>query len=200
MSFLVFTGLFYRFNCGVGWVVLFWSRGCLLAYAMCYTLILDIKILLQISLLFSNTFKFTVFSTVHQLHTLLLLSFNFCMKSYKRVFWSFPTKEPIFSPCICFRVFFNLSVQIICQILYKTTDVCVWVSLSRFGPRGILVFSHYLILGQRGILKYLIFGSLYILVHFVNFNRFTLRCIQITFFNQFYYYCILVPILSKIAI
>ena len=30
----------------------------------CYTLILDLKILIQIPLLFSNTFKFTVFSTV----------------------------------------------------------------------------------------------------------------------------------------
>jgi len=26
---------------------------------------------------------------------------NFCIKSYKRVFWSFPTKEPILVPTIC---------------------------------------------------------------------------------------------------
>ncbi len=67
----------------------------------CHTLILDLKILLQISLLFSNTFKFTVFSTVLQLRTLLLQSFNFYIKSYKRVFWSFPTKEPILVLAIC---------------------------------------------------------------------------------------------------
>jgi len=43
-------------------------------FGFCYTLILDLKILIQIPLLFSNTFKFTVFSTVLQLHTLLFLS------------------------------------------------------------------------------------------------------------------------------
>jgi len=53
--------------------------------------------------------------------------------------------------------------------------------------------------GQRGILKYLIFGSLFILVHFVNFNRFTLRCVQIKFFNQFYYFYILVHIFLEIT-
>jgi len=71
--------------------------------------------------------------------------------------------------------------------------------LSRFCPRGILVFSHYLNFGQRGILKYLIFGSLFILVRFVVFKCFTLRCFQITFFSQFYYFYILVQILLKIA-
>jgi len=30
---------------------------------------------------------------------------NFCIKSYKRVFWSFPTKEPILVPTICPWVF-----------------------------------------------------------------------------------------------
>ena len=72
----------------------------------CHTLILDLKILTQIPLLFSNTFRFTVFSTVLQLHTLLFQSFNFGIKSYKRVFWSFPTKEPIFSP-------YNLSLSLV---------------------------------------------------------------------------------------
>ena len=70
-------------------------------YKSCYTLILDLKILIQIPLLFPNTFKLTVFPTVLQLRTLLFLSFNFCVKSYKRAFWSFPTKEPIFVPTIC---------------------------------------------------------------------------------------------------
>ena len=51
--------------------------------------------------------------------------------------------------------------------------------------------------GQRGILKYLIFGSLFILVHFVNFSRFTLHCIQITFFNQFYYFLHFSPNIFK---
>ena len=41
----------------------------------CHTLILDLKILIQIPLLFSKTFKFTVFSTMLQLHTLLFQSF-----------------------------------------------------------------------------------------------------------------------------
>jgi len=47
---------------------------------ICHTLILDLKILIQIPLLFSNAFKSTVFSTVLQLHTLLLLSFEFLHK------------------------------------------------------------------------------------------------------------------------
>ena len=47
---------------------------------LCYTLILDLKILIQIPLLFSNTFKSTVFSTVLQLHTLLFQSFEFLHK------------------------------------------------------------------------------------------------------------------------
>ena len=96
---------------------------------LCYTLILDLKILIQIPLLFSNTFKFTMFSAVLQLHTLLLLSFNFCIKSYKRVFWSFPTMEPIFQSL---HLSLSLFVQIICSILYKTTCVCIWVSLCQF--------------------------------------------------------------------
>jgi len=46
----------------------------------CHTLILDLKILTQISLLFSNAFKSTVFSAVLQLHTLLFQSFEFLHK------------------------------------------------------------------------------------------------------------------------
>jgi len=126
--------------------------------------------------------------------------FNFCIESYKRVFWSFPTKEPIFSPCNLSLSLFNLFSWIINQVLYKNHLVCIWVSLSRFCPRGILVFSHYLNFGQRGILKYLIFGSLFVLVRFVNFKRFTLRSFQVTFLANFIIFYILVQILLKITI
>ena len=54
--------------------------------ATCHTLILDLKILIQISLLFSDTFKFAVFSTVLQPHILLLFSPIFLhYKPFKRV-------------------------------------------------------------------------------------------------------------------
>jgi len=73
--------------------------------ANCHTLILDLKILVKISFLFLMLFNLLCialqFTTVLQLHMLLFLSFNFCVKSYKRAFWSFPTKEPIFVPTIC---------------------------------------------------------------------------------------------------
>ena len=76
--------------------------------------------------------KFTVFSTVLQLDTLLFQSFEFfCIKSYKRVFWSFPTKEPIFSPYSLSLSLFNLFAWIIRQILYKNhlsfASESVWV-------------------------------------------------------------------------
>jgi len=127
---------------------------------------------------------------------------NFCIKSYKRVFWSFPTKEPIFSP---YNLFLSLFAWIICQILFKNrlsfASESVWVNLSRFCPRGILVFSHQTNFGQRGILKYLIFGNLFVLVHFVVFKRFTLRYFQIAFFTNFILtFCILVQVLLGIAI
>jgi len=114
---------------------------------------------------------------------------NFCIKSYKRVFWSFPTKEPILSPYNLSLSLFNLFAWIISQILHKNrlsfASESVWVSLSRFcPPRGILVFSHHLNFGQRGILKYLICGSLFVLVRFVNFKCFTLRYFQIYIFLQ----------------
>ena len=106
-----------------------------------YTLILDLKILVQTSFWFwlsqIHCVYFTIF-TMLQTHILLLLPpnlltfetiqsvflhykslkrvsrtiayfpafySNFCIKSYKRVFWSFPTKEPILVPTICPRVF-----------------------------------------------------------------------------------------------
>ena len=37
-------------------------------------------------------------------------------------------------------------------------------------------------------MKYLICGNLFVLVRLVNFNCFTLRCFQVTFFNQFYFF------------
>ena len=65
-------------------VILFLIILCMLIYACiwifilgcCHTLILDLKILIQIPLLFSNTFKSTVFAIMLQLHTLLLQSFK----------------------------------------------------------------------------------------------------------------------------
>jgi len=153
----------------------------------CHTLILDLKILFQTPLLFSNAFKSTLFSTVLQLHTLLFQSFKFLHKiiqkgilviSYKGTHFSVPTICPwVFS--ICFH-------ESLIKICTKSPQFCIWVSLSRFCPRGILVFSHQINFGQRGILKYLIFGSLFVLVHFVNFKCFAVRCFQITFSSQFY--------------
>jgi len=59
---------------GTGMRFNFWSP---LGMCRCHTLILDLKILVQFSLLFSNTLKFTVFSTVLQTHIVLLLSLIF---------------------------------------------------------------------------------------------------------------------------
>ena len=53
---------------------------------ICHTLILDLKILVQISFLFSDTFKFTVFSTVLQTHIVLLLSPIFLHLKPSKVF------------------------------------------------------------------------------------------------------------------
>ena len=117
---------------------------------------------------------------------------NFCIKSYKRVFWSFPMKEPILVPTICpwvFSICLHESLIKFCTkiilVLHLSQSESVWVVLV---PRGILVFSHQINFGQRCILKYLIFGSLFILVRFASFNCFTLRCFQIYIFYQFYFY------------
>jgi len=208
---------------------------------ICYTLILDLKILTQTSFCFwlfqIHYVYFTTF-TVPQTHILLLLSpiflhlkaiqsvflhykpfekvsktiacfpafySNFCIKSYKRVFWSFPTKEPIFVPTILSLSLFNLSAWIISRILYKnhlslhlSQSEPVWVVLV---PRGILVFSHQINFGQRGILKYLIFGNLFILVRCAIFNCFTLRCFQVYIFTNFILtFCSLVQIRVLIAV
>ena len=55
-------------------------------FDFCHTLILDLKILVQISFLFSNTFKFTVFSTVLKTHIVLLLSPIFLHTKPSKVF------------------------------------------------------------------------------------------------------------------
>jgi len=109
----------------------------------CHTLILDLKILVQISLLFSDAFQFTMFysaifycglTAYFTVSVSKFLAFKtiqgvflhykpfkkiskiiayfpafypiiFCIKSHKRVFWSFPTKEPILVPTTCPWVF-----------------------------------------------------------------------------------------------
>ena len=53
---------------------------------ICHTLILDLKILVRIPFLFSDTFKFTVFSTVLQTHIVLLLSPIFLHTKPSKVF------------------------------------------------------------------------------------------------------------------
>jgi len=65
-----------------------------------------------------------------------------------------------------------------------------------------LVFSHQINFGQRGILKYLIFDNLFVLVRFVIFNCFTLHCFELHFLpilfllfankSKFYFNCNLV--------
>ena len=85
---------------------------------------------------------------------------KFCIKSYKRVFWSFPTEEPILVPTICLWVFstclhrssINFYLKIV-LVSHPRQSESVWVVLVL---RGIFVFSLQLIFGQRGILKYLI--------------------------------------------
>ena len=67
------------------------------------------RILLLLSPVFLHSRPFKVFSRIASLqkgslgplHVFLRFISIFCMKSYKRVFWSFPAMEPIFSPCIC---------------------------------------------------------------------------------------------------
>ena len=112
-----------------------------------------------------------------------------CIKSYKKGILVISYKGTHFSPYNLSLSLFNLSAWIINQILYKNhlsfASESVWVVLV---PRGILVFSHQINFGQRGILKYLIFGNLFILVRFVIFNCFTLRCFQITFLPVLFYY------------
>jgi len=146
----------------------------------CHTLIMDLKILARISFLFSDTFKFTVFSTVLQTHIVLLLSPIFLhtksskvfsritshLKISKRIAY-FPAFYPKFLHKIIQKGYFghflqwspfiNLSAWIINQILLKShfsiASESVWVVLV---PKVILVFSHQIFFWQRGILKYLI--------------------------------------------
>ena len=75
--------------------------------ACCHTLILDLKILTQISLLFSNAFKSTVFSTVRQRHILSLQSFKFFHKIIPKGILVISHKGIHFSP-------YNLSLSLFC--------------------------------------------------------------------------------------
>ena len=118
----------------------------------CHTLILDLKILVQISFLFLILFQFTVYcsaiyycaSAMHVTSSVFKFTLQFflhfilifCIKSYKRVFWSFPAVEPIFSPCVCLWVFFNFSVRVICQILFKNHLSLHLSQFESFWPQG----------------------------------------------------------------
>jgi len=128
-------------------------------FTNCYTLILDLKILVQtffLVLIISNSlclfYNFYCAANAHfTVITSNLLTFeaiqsvslhykslkrisrtiayfpafysNFCIKSYKRVFWSFPTKEPILVPTICPWAF----------------SICLHESLIKFCTKIILV-------------------------------------------------------------
>ena len=74
--------------------------------AIYHTLILDLKILIQIPLLFSNTFKFTVFSTVLQLRTSLSLSFKLLHKIIQKGILVISRNGTRFSP-------YNLSLSLV---------------------------------------------------------------------------------------
>ena len=84
------------------------ATHCFIALDCCYTLILDLKILIQVSLLFSDTFKLTVFSTVLQLHTLLFLSDNFLHKIIQKGILVISYKGTHFSPYNLSLSLFNL--------------------------------------------------------------------------------------------
>jgi len=82
---------------------------------------------------------------------------KFCIKSYKRVFWSFPTKEPILVPTICPWVFPTCLHESLIKFYLKIILVSHLSQSESFVVlRGIFVFSHQTIFWQRGILKYLI--------------------------------------------
>jgi len=100
---------------------------------LCYTPILDLKILIQVSLLFSNTFKFTVFSTVLQLHTLLLLSSIFLHKIVQKGILVISRNGTHFSvPASVFESFSTCLCKLFVQFCSKTICVCIWVSLCQF--------------------------------------------------------------------
>jgi len=109
----------------------------------------------------------------------------FCLKSYKMVFWLFPTKEPILVPIICPWVF----------------STCLHESLIKFCPKIILVlrlsqFESFQSLGAfwsfhikqfltERYFKIPHFGNLFVLVHLIVFNCFTLRFFKLHFFSNF---------------
>ena len=154
------------------------------------------------------------FTTVLQLHTLLFLSYNFCIKTYKRVFWSFPAMEPIFRSRHLFLSLFQLVCAIylfnFVQKSFVSASESACVSLSRFVPRGILVISHCSNFGQRGILKYLILVvgsfqsilsvltvSLYVVFKLLLFTSFIFIFLQ--FSLNFCFNCILVQVFVVIT-
>ena len=82
----------------------------------CYTLILDLKILVQFSLLSSLTLKFTVFSTVLQTHIVLLLSPILLHLKPSKVFSCITSHlkgslRPLHISCILFHHFLHKIIQ-----------------------------------------------------------------------------------------
>ena len=170
--------------------------------------ILQFSTVLQTHIVLSLSLNFLAYKTIQNvfLHSKSLkrvsktiayfLAFysKFCIKSYKRVFWSFPIEEPILVPTICLWVFstclhkslINFYLKII-LILHLSQSESVWVVLVL---RGILVLSHQMFLTER-YFKIPHFGSLFVLVHFLSFfNCFTLRCFQNYIFYPFLHFAI----------
>jgi len=123
------------------------------------------------------------------LHFLVFYS-NFCIKSYKRVFWSFPAMEPIFEPLHFSLSLFNSSVRIICQFCLRIISA---LRLSHFGPQGRFgLFTLFDFWAER-YFKIPHFGNLFVLVRLVIFSCFALRFFQITFFTNFTFFLQMSP-------
>jgi len=91
-----------------------------------------------------------------------------------------------FSPYNLSLSIFNLSIQIICQILFKKSFlVCIRVSLGRFSPYGHFGLFTSNKFWTKRYFKIPHFGNLSVLVHFVSFNCFTLRFLKLPFFTNF---------------
>jgi len=97
----------------------------------------------------------------------------FCIKSYKRVFWSFPAMEPIFQSLhlslslfqlVCANYLFN-SIQK--PFVSASESACV--SLSRFSPQGYFgLFTLFKFWAER-YFKIPHFGNLFVLVRCCHF-------------------------------
>jgi len=105
----------------------------------CHTLILDLKILVQFSVLISNTLKFTVFSTVLQTHIVLLLSSIFLhLKPSKVFFLRYKPFKRVSKTIAYFPAFYSNFLHKIIQkgilvISYKGTHFSLYnLSLSFF--------------------------------------------------------------------